>query len=99
MVSQNGNQEMLRMMIEVGGVEMAVMTTNDGVSCVHIASAYGHIEALEILIKAGGKELVMRQVVIGDPLSTSMLQLPDGQATFVLQKKIKKSPGTTFPAR
>ena len=87
------------MMIEVGGVEMAVMTTNDGVSCVHIASAYGHIEALEILIKAGGKELVMRQVVIGDPLSTSMLQLPDGQATFVLQKKIKKSPGTTFPAR
>ena len=63
---QEGHVEVVRALLEVGGRELAMMTRNDGSSCLylsakkgHLDMVKGHLDVVKALLEAGGHKLVM----------------------------------------
>ena len=56
---EEGLVEVVRVLMEVGGRELAMMTRNNGVSCLSISALKGHLDVVKALLEAGGRELVM----------------------------------------
>ncbi len=72
---------MVRALLEVGGRELAVMTRNDGVSCLMISAEKGHLEVVNALLEAGGRELVM--LTRGDGVSCLYFSAQKGHLEVV----------------
>ena len=51
--------DVVKALLEVGGGELAMMTRNDGVSCLWISAKKGHLEVVKALLEVGGRELLM----------------------------------------
>jgi hypothetical protein len=57
---EEGLVEVVRVLMEVGGRELAMMTRYGGGSCLRISAQEGHLEVVNALLEAGGRELAMR---------------------------------------
>jgi len=49
----------VKVLLEAGGRELLMLTTDDGTSCLWISAANGHLEVVKALLEAGGRELAM----------------------------------------
>jgi DNA-binding LacI/PurR family transcriptional regulator len=54
-----GHVDVVKVLLEVGGRELVMMTQDHGVSCLWISAENGHLEVVKALLEAGGRELVM----------------------------------------
>ena len=45
--------------LEAGGRELLMLTTDDGASCLMVSAQNGHLEVVRALLEAGGRELLM----------------------------------------
>jgi ankyrin repeat protein len=59
LAEKEGYLEVVRALLEVGGREIAMMTRENGVSCLYISAENGHLDVVKALLEAGGRELVM----------------------------------------
>ena len=46
-------------MVTAGGQELLMLTSDDGLSCLHLASESGQLEVVTALVAAGGQTLLM----------------------------------------
>jgi len=51
--------DVVNALLEVGRLELAMLTAGDGGSCLCISAENGHVEVVNALLEAGGRELVM----------------------------------------
>jgi len=51
--------EVAKLLVEAGGRELLMLTTDDGISCLHLSAEKGHLEVAKLLSEAGGRELLM----------------------------------------
>ena len=61
-----GNLEAVRMLLGVGGAELSMLVTIDGLTALWIAAFGGHVEACRALLKVGGRELALMKNNHGD---------------------------------
>ena len=57
--------EVAKLLVEAGGRELLMLTTDDGISCLIIAAGEGHLEVAKLLVEAGGRELLMLTAING----------------------------------
>ena len=46
--------EVAKLLVEAGGRELLMLTTDDGISCLHLSAEKGHLEVAKLLSEAGG---------------------------------------------
>jgi hypothetical protein len=49
----------VKVLLEVGGRDLAMLVADDGVSCLYISAENGHVEVVKELLKVGGRDLAM----------------------------------------
>jgi len=74
--NEEGHVDVVKALLEVGGGELAMMTRNDGVSCLWISAHKGHLDVLNALLEVGGRELAM--LTAGDRGSCLLISAQNG---------------------
>ena len=78
---KEGHVELVRALLEVGGRELAMMTRDNGVSCLMINAANRHLDVVNALLEVGGRELVM--LTADNGISCLMMSAENGHVDVV----------------
>jgi len=73
--------ELVRALLEVGGRELAMMTRDNGVSCLMINAANRHLDVVNALLEVGGRELAM--LTADNGISCLMMSAENGHVDVV----------------
>lgn len=66
LAAQQGHEQVVRMLLDVGGADLSKLVTICGRSALWIAAFGGHVEACRALLKVGGRELALMKNNHGD---------------------------------
>ena len=57
--AEQGHVEVVKVLLEVGGRDLVMLTKDDGSSCLYISAHQGHVELVRMLLEVGGRDLAM----------------------------------------
>ena len=78
---KEGHVEVVRALLEAGGRELVMLTSDNGASCLMISAEKGHLEVVNALLAVGGRELVM--LTADNGFSCLMISAQEGHLEVV----------------
>ena len=57
--ASKGHMEVVKVLLEVGGRDLAMLVAGNGESCLHVSAQFGHVEVVKVLLEVGGRDLAM----------------------------------------